>query len=103
MTRDRKARRRPMSRELQPCGTPAAYRRHLNAGQEPCQDCKDGHAAATAKSVVVTREATRELRIRHSVEYAEIRAEQSDLYDKHQKAVAWARVFAEAAEETPDA
>ena len=27
-----------------PCGTPGAYKRHLNAGQEPCQACKDDKA-----------------------------------------------------------
>ncbi|MER0477314.1 WhiB family transcriptional regulator [Streptomyces sp. Edi2] len=25
---------------LKPCGTPAAYRRHLRAGQKPCRPCK---------------------------------------------------------------
>jgi hypothetical protein len=31
---------RGLKAELQPCGTPAAYRRHLRAGQEPCPPCK---------------------------------------------------------------
>lgn len=83
-----------MPRELQPCGTGAAYRRHRVHGEEPCQDCKDGHAAATAKSVVVTRDATRELRTKYRSEYNRLLAKHSDLYDKHQKAVAWAAVFA---------
>lgn len=26
---------------LKPCGTPAAYRRHLRRGTPPCQRCKD--------------------------------------------------------------
>lgn len=26
--------------ELKPCGTAAAYRRHLRAGQKPCRPCK---------------------------------------------------------------
>lgn len=26
-------------RELAPCGTPAAYRRHLRHGERPCSDC----------------------------------------------------------------
>jgi len=30
-------------RQLQPCGTPAAYRRHLYHGEEPCQQCRDAH------------------------------------------------------------
>ena len=29
-----------MSRELQPCGTPAAYGRHKKAGEEPCGPCR---------------------------------------------------------------
>lgn len=28
------------TRERRPCGTPAAYRRHLRAGEEPCTSCK---------------------------------------------------------------
>lgn len=28
----------------QPCGTHAAYRRHLKAGEEPCRPCKDANA-----------------------------------------------------------
>lgn len=28
-----------MPRELQPCGTPAAYRRHLRHGEPPCKPC----------------------------------------------------------------
>lgn len=29
-----------MSRELRPCGTFAAYRRHLRSGEEPCDPCR---------------------------------------------------------------
>lgn len=29
-----------MPRELQPCGTPAAYRRHLRHGEDPCAACE---------------------------------------------------------------
>lgn len=36
-----------MSRTLSPCGTEAAYRRHLRHGEEPCDDCK--RAAALAR------------------------------------------------------
>jgi len=28
-----------VARELKPCGTPAAYRRHLRNGEEPCAAC----------------------------------------------------------------
>lgn len=27
---------------LQPCGTPAAHKRHLRAGEKPCQACREG-------------------------------------------------------------
>lgn len=27
--------------DLKPCGTPAAYRRHLRDGTEPCQACRE--------------------------------------------------------------
>lgn len=29
-----------MARELKPCGTHAAYRRHLRAGEQPCEPCR---------------------------------------------------------------
>lgn len=29
-----------MARELKPCGTTAAYRRHLRNGQKPCAECQ---------------------------------------------------------------
>jgi hypothetical protein len=29
--------------ELEPCGTRAAYRRHLAHGQDPCDACKEGN------------------------------------------------------------
>lgn len=29
-----------MARELKPCGTPAAYRRHLRAKETACEQCK---------------------------------------------------------------
>lgn len=28
---------------LKPCGTPAAYRRHLRHGEEPCSACRRAH------------------------------------------------------------
>lgn len=34
-----------MVRELKPCGTPAAYRRHLRSGEEACAECKAAVAA----------------------------------------------------------
>jgi hypothetical protein len=34
-----------MPRQLKPCGTPAAYRRHLRHGQEPCDDCREAEYA----------------------------------------------------------
>lgn len=30
-----------MARELKPCGTPAAYRRHLRAKEPACEPCKE--------------------------------------------------------------
>ena len=30
-----------MSRELRPCGTEAAYRRHITAGEQPCEPCRE--------------------------------------------------------------
>jgi hypothetical protein len=30
-----------MERTLKPCGTPAAYRRHLRHGEKPCDECRE--------------------------------------------------------------
>jgi hypothetical protein len=30
-----------MPRVLKPCGTVAAYQRHVNHGEKPCQSCRD--------------------------------------------------------------
>lgn len=35
--------RRPRQVELQPCGTDAAYRRHLFHNEKPCADCRAAH------------------------------------------------------------
>lgn len=32
-------------RQLQPCGTLAAYRRHARRKEKPCRACKDAHNA----------------------------------------------------------
>lgn len=34
-----------MGRKLKPCGTEAAYRRHLRAGEQPCEMCAAIHRA----------------------------------------------------------
>jgi len=34
-----------MSRQLRPCGTQAAYERHLRAGEKPCAPCRAAHNA----------------------------------------------------------
>ena len=35
-----------MTRNLRPCGTTAAYRRHLRNGEQPCEACRSANAAA---------------------------------------------------------
>jgi hypothetical protein len=37
-----------MPRELKPCGTHAAYCRHIQRGEQPCAPCKAAHAAYEA-------------------------------------------------------
>lgn len=34
-----------MARRLRPCGTVAAYSRHLRRGEEPCQPCRTANTA----------------------------------------------------------
>jgi len=36
-----------MLNELKPCGTTAAYQRHLRAGEEPCDQCRQARSAYT--------------------------------------------------------
>ena len=38
----------PPGRELMPCGTYAAYRRHLRHGESPCRACRDAEARRQA-------------------------------------------------------
>lgn len=36
-----------MPRNLRPCGTQSAYRRHLNRGEAPCAECRAANTART--------------------------------------------------------
>ncbi|MGZ4663618.1 MAG: hypothetical protein ACXV5Q_00830 [Frankiaceae bacterium] len=45
----RKHRAAPAPRQLQPCGTPAAYRRHQKAGETPCAPCVEANRARQRK------------------------------------------------------
>lgn len=36
-----------MTRNLRPCGTQSAYRRHLNRGEAPCAACRAANTART--------------------------------------------------------
>ena len=38
-----------MARPPAPCGTDAAYRRHLRRSEKPCTPCLDAHRAETAR------------------------------------------------------
>lgn len=39
-----------MARTLKPCGTVAAYKRHLRAGEQPCADCLEAKRTEVAAS-----------------------------------------------------
>jgi hypothetical protein len=39
-----------MARELKPCGTPAAYARHLYHDEPPCESCRAAHSAHKTES-----------------------------------------------------
>lgn len=58
-----------MPRDLKPCGTDAAYRRHLKHGEEACEACKAAHAAAAAVPGAIQREVVAELIRRYPVVY----------------------------------
>ncbi|MFI6645656.1 WhiB family transcriptional regulator [Streptomyces sp. NPDC050504] len=40
--------RAPAQRETKPCGTYAAYRRHLRKGEQPCRSCQGAERARRA-------------------------------------------------------
>ena len=48
-----------MARNLQPCGTWAAYKRHLRKGEEPCDDCREA-ARVQQRERSAARRAARE-------------------------------------------
>lgn len=45
----RPTRRRGYTRDLMPCGTSAAYMRHISHGEEPCMPCRSANAIASAE------------------------------------------------------
>lgn len=42
-------------RELKPCGTPAAYRRHIKRGEEPCEPCRAANTQRKKAGAVTGR------------------------------------------------
>lgn len=48
-----------MARNLQPCGTWAAYKRHLRKGEDPCDDCREA-ARVQQRERSAARRAARE-------------------------------------------
>lgn len=50
-----------MPRELQPCGTPAAYMRHIRHRQDACQVCLDAMSERNRASYAADPERAREL------------------------------------------
>lgn len=44
------------ARPVQPCGTIAAYQRHRNYGEEPCEDCKRAKGDYTAQRRAALRQ-----------------------------------------------
>lgn len=43
----------------QPCGTPAAYRRHKRRGEQPCPECREVYNRAASITKAARREARR--------------------------------------------
>lgn len=49
------------ARDLQPCGTPAAYMRHKRHGQDACRVCLDAMSERNRASYAADPERAREL------------------------------------------
>lgn len=52
-------------KELRPCGTPAAARRHQRAGEKPCEACLEAQRGGPRKPVKVARCGTRSGYVAH--------------------------------------
>jgi hypothetical protein len=50
-----------VTRVLKPCGTHAAYCRHIQRGEQPCEPCKAGHAEYRAAAVAKDPDKARRL------------------------------------------
>ena len=78
--------------ELLPCGTHAAYQRHLRAGEKACKECRAANAkrstkylrtspearASNAKSSAAWHRAASRLKARHPAEYRALYDEEKD-------------------------
>ena len=51
-----------MTRDLHPCGTPAAYQRHRYHGETPCDECKKANRVYRVSLLRSTPEARRKYR-----------------------------------------
>lgn len=65
-----------MPRKLKPCGTRAAYQRHLLHGEQPCDECKAANSAAARPGNRVKMRALKRLARRHPGEFAALLAEE---------------------------
>lgn len=61
-----------MPRELQPCGTEAAYQRHWRSGQQPCDPCRRAHNANNRPANVIRDKAIAQLIREHRGRFLEI-------------------------------
>ena len=50
----------PLPRQLRPCGTQAAYQRHLRHREVPCDDCTRANTEASSGKRAAMRAALRE-------------------------------------------
>lgn len=57
-----------MPRELQPCGTPGAYQRHMRRGETPCAPCATAWKAYSSRYKSENAAAVKAQRQRHDTE-----------------------------------
>ena len=79
-----------MTRKLKPCGTLAAYKRHISKGEKPCNACQQAntdhanafyhrspeHRAVKARRALARQRAFARLKALHPVEYRRLYAEE---------------------------
>ena len=68
---------------LMPCGTNAAYSRHIKAGEAPCEECLAAHADYYRGYIRCRNRALQQLREMYPVSFARLLERQLEELDRY--------------------